>query len=125
MSSYPFLTESHSSPNKDAFAIMSEACLCYAQVAYREAVSWDSETLELVYYFTIFIFQFISFIYFDPAQHTYRHQTQQLYRMLLLTFLRWLDSILFEFVAYVHRNIVERLPCALHIMLAIEGLIMQ
>lgn len=131
MNSQPFLIDVHSSPNKDAFAIMSEASLYYAKAVYGYYAIWPSPTLdseywEVMYLFTIFIVRFIPFIYYNSAQHTCGQRAQQLYHMLLLTFLRWLDSILYEFVARSDfKTCDSTTPHLLQSKLAIHDLLMQ
>lgn len=107
---------------------MSEASLHFAQAAsqvVRLCVLLNSENLELMYFFIIFIFRFIPFIYSNSAQHTHRHQTQQLHHMLLLTFCRWLDSVLYEFVSHLYWDMSRCTPHLLQKKTAIHGLIMQ
>lgn len=53
---------------------------------------------EVVYFFTLFIARFIPFIYYEPTRVKCGRQTQQFYHLVLSTFLRWLDSVLFIFV---------------------------
>lgn len=108
-----------SSSQKDALAIISDTCLQFAQLMY---CGQTSEYSELAYFFIVFIARFIPFLYNEPARHSCRQQTQQLHEMLLSTFLRWLDSILYELVWRVGMN---GAPHHLQDKLAINGLLMQ
>lgn len=121
MNQNPLLTGLHSSPNKDAFAIMSEASLHFTYAAYK---AWNSDDKFLTFYFTIFLLRFIPFICNSPAQHTCRHETQPLQNMLLSTFLHWLDSILFGFVSDAFSDLNRCTPRMLQTKIAIDGLLM-
>lgn len=121
MNSDPFLIELRSSPSKDVFAIMSEATLCFASVV-NEAL--DSEILDLIYLFTIFFVCFIRYIHYNATQHTCQLQTHQLYHMLLLTFLHWLDLILLQALYPFYDDMTKVTPRMLQGKLAVKSLVL-
>lgn len=100
---------------------MSEASLYFAHAAYRSQITDD---LDIIFWFTIFIVRFIPFMYYGPARHTCGQHTQLLYHMLLLTFLRWLDSVLYEFLVNFHSEMTKCTPRLLQKKLAIDGLLL-
>lgn len=77
LNSLPFPTELRSSPNKDTFAIMSEASVYLTEAAYNAShmAFQDSEDLELMYFFTIFNVYFVPFIYYNMYCSAYATST--------------------------------------------------
>lgn len=117
-----FLKVLYRLPDKDAFGIISDASLHFAQVAYHAR---SSEDYEVVYFYTLFITRFIPFIYYEPTRQKCAQKTQQFYHMILSTFLRWLDSVLFVVVQRIWLFKWECTPTLLQNKLAINGLLMQ
>lgn len=117
-----FSLGSSSLRNKDALAIISDTSLQFAPFAY---CGQSSEYYEEAYFFILFITRFIPFLYYEPVRHNCGEQTQRLYHMVLATFLRWLDSILYNYVRYFIQTERQCKPWVFHDRLAIVGLLIQ
>lgn len=89
-----------SSSEADKLAIISETSVHIAQLRnIKGEFDW-----EIVYFIIIFTTRFIPFMYYEPVRQKCGQQTKQLYHMLLSTFLRWLDSVLFKLVMQITRK---------------------
>lgn len=117
-----FLTKLYRFSKRDAFAIISDTSIYFAEVVH---VSWNADQIEVIYFFILFIVRFIPFMYYEPAHANCGQQTQQLYHMLLSTFLRWLDSALYNIADFFNQTRSICMPRMLHIKSAIYGLLMQ
>lgn len=120
-SSVILFIERYSITNSDAFAIISDVSFFHLTKIVCNAWRDEYHMTEVVYCFTLFI----PFIYYEPTRFKCGRQTQKFYHLVLSTFLRWLDSVLFIFVGSSLTTAGSCTPRLLQNRLAIDGLLMQ